>query len=399
MRLRGKTCRHFSIRFLTSGKCYFYTVSLNNPKTAIMNTMLQGKTRGFIETALVLILLLILLFDLYTVLSVFFGVFTYAIIFSVSFAKPFERLASLLKNKRKLAAFIYGLLLIAIIALPFIYIISALGDYAAKAHQWITDVKSHGVPALPGWIAGIPFMGKKIADFWQQLQADPATTIASYEPQIKNTLHRLISGGAGMVGATLEFIIGIIVSAILLASGKKALQPVYEIMDNLVGGQDGSLMVDATGRAVKGVAVGVMGTAFIAALFAWIGFAIAGISFAVGLAALTFFFVVIQVGPLVVWLPVAIWLGTHGQTGWAIFISIYGIVVLMGIDNILKPILIAKSGKLPILVLFLGVIGGMVAWGFTGMFKGAIILAVFYTILQSWLGKQQNNADSVVAIP
>jgi predicted PurR-regulated permease PerM len=361
-----------------------------------MNTLLQGKTRGFIETALALLLLLILLFDLYTVLSVFFGVFTYAIIFSVSFAKLFERFVALLKNKRNLAAFIFALLLIVIIALPFIYIISALSDYAAKAEQWITDAKTHGVPALPGWIAGLPFLGKKMADFWQQLQADPATTISSYEPQIKSLLQRLISGGAGLIGATLEFVVGIIVSAVLLASGKKVLQPIYAIMDNIVGERDGSSLVDATGRAVKGVAVGVMGTAFIAALFAWIGFAIAGISFAIGLAALTFFLVVIQLGPLLVVLPVTVWLATHGQTGSAIFIGIYGLVVLMSIDNILKPILIAKSGKLPVLVLFLGVIGGMVTWGFTGMFKGAIITAVFYTILNSWLGKRQNNADAAL---
>jgi predicted PurR-regulated permease PerM len=359
-----------------------------------MNSLLQGKPRGVIETALALLLLFILLFDLYTVLSVFFGVFTYAIIFSVSFAKLFERLAGFLKNKRKLAAFIYALLLIAIIALPFIYIISALSDYAVQAEQWITEVKTNGVPALPGWIAGLPFAGKKITDFWQQLQADPSGTLASYEPQIRDTLQQLISGGAGIIGATLEFIVGIIVSALLLASGETVLQPVYAVMKKIVGDNDGPAVVNATGRAVKGVAVGVMGTAFIAALFAWIGFTIAGISFAVGLAALTFFLVVIQVGPLLVWLPVAIWMGTHGQTGWAIFITIYGLVVLMGIDNILKPILIARSGKLPVLVLFLGVIGGMVAWGFTGMFKGAIILAVFYTIFSSWVGKQQDGAQA-----
>jgi len=359
-----------------------------------MNTFLQGKPRGFIESALALLLLLILLFDLYTVLSVFFGVFTYAIIFSVSFAKVFERLVSLLKNSRKLAAFIYALLMTALIALPFIYIISALSDYAAEAQQWISDAKTNGVPALPEWVSGLPYLGKKITDFWQKLQNDPATTISSYEPQIKSTLQRLISGGAGIVGAALEFVVGIIVSAILLSSGKKVLQPVYAIMENIVGSNDGPALIDASGRAVKGVAVGVMGTAFIAALFAWIGFAIAGISFAVGLAALTFFLVVIQVGPLFIWLPVAIWLGTHGETGWAIFIAIYGLVVLMGIDNILKPILIARSGKLPVLVLFLGVIGGMVTWGFTGMFKGAIIMGVFYTILQSWLGQRKNGVTA-----
>jgi predicted PurR-regulated permease PerM len=356
-----------------------------------MNTELQDKSRGFTETALALLLLLILLFDLFTVLSVFFGVFTYAIIFSVSLAKPFEWLVKLFKNKRSLAAFVYAVLLIAVVALPFIFIVSALSEYAAKAQQWITDAKSGGIPDLPGWIASTPFLGKKITDFWQTLQADPAATIASYEPQIKTFLQRLISGGAGLVGSTLEFVVGIIVSAIFLVNGKKILQPLYTIMDNLVGDQQGSLLIDATGRAVKGVAVGVMGTALIEALFAWIGFSIAGISFALGLAALVFFLAVVQLGPLLVVLPVAIWMGTHGQTGGAIFVSIYGLMVLVGIDNVLKPILIARSGKLPVLVLFLGVVGGMVTWGFTGMFKGAIIMAVFYTVLHSWLGNRQPN--------
>ena len=125
--------------------------------------------------------------------------------------------------------------MIAVIAMPFIYIISALSDYAAQAEQWITDVKVNGVPALPGWIAGLPFAGKKIGGFWQQLQADPSGTLATYEPQIRSILQRLISGGAGMVGATLEFIVGIIISAILLASGEKVLQPVYATMKKIVG--------------------------------------------------------------------------------------------------------------------------------------------------------------------
>jgi predicted PurR-regulated permease PerM len=358
-----------------------------------MNSLPVARTRGFIETALALLLLLVLLFNLYTVLSVFFGVFVYAIIFSVSFATLFERLASFLKNKRSLAAIIYAILLIALVAMPFIYIVSALGEYAVKAQQLMTQVKAGDVPVLPNWIAGLPFVGKKITAFWQQLQADPSRTFAAYEIQVREALQTLISGGAGIVGATLEFVAGIIVSAFLLTRGQKVLQPIYATMRYIVGESDGPPLVDATGRAVKGVAVGVMGTAFIAALFSWIGFALAGISFAVGLAALTFFLVVIQVGPLFVWLPAAIWLGTHGQTGSAIFITIYGLVVLMGIDNILKPILIARSGKLPVLVLFLGVIGGMVAWGFTGMFKGAIILAVFYTVFISWHGKQQRDAQ------
>jgi predicted PurR-regulated permease PerM len=360
-----------------------------------MNPSLPAKPKSYFESAVALLLLFLLLFSLYRVLGVFFGVFTYAIIFSVSFAGLFEDLVRLLRNKRKLAAFIYALLLILIIAVPFVFIISALTDYAHEVQHMIVNSKTHGVPDLPAWIASVPKVGDKISVFWTQLQADPTGTLAAYEPQIKATLHKIISGGAGIVGATLEFVVGIIISAILLASGSSVMKPINAIMARIAGDNNGPALVNATGRAVKGVAVGVMGTAFIAAFFAWVGFAIAGISFAIGLAAITFFLVVIQVGPVLVFVPAAIWLFMTGQTGMGVFISIYTLAVMIPIDNILKPILIGRSGKLPILVLFLGVIGGMVAWGFTGMFKGAIILAVFYTIIQSWLGQQKEESGEI----
>jgi predicted PurR-regulated permease PerM len=349
-----------------------------------MNTFNTDQRRNVIETALVLLLLLVLLSSLYTVLSVFLGVFTYAIILAVSIHPLFEKLVRLLGNRRKLAAFIYALLLIAVVALPYIYLINELGTYAQQSGQWIADAKTNGVPPLPDWITGLPLVGEKISAGWQNLQNDPAK-IQLYEPKITAVLTRLLGGGLGVIGSGLELIVGIIISAVMLTSGSKALNPIYAVMKRTVGEHDGPALVDASGRAVKGVAIGVMGTAFIAGIAAWIGFSIAGISIAAGLAAITFFLVVIQVGPLLVWLPVAIWLGSQGETGMAIFVTIYGIVVLMGIDNILKPILIAKSGKLPVLVLFLGVVGGMVAWGFTGMFKGAIILAIFYTLFNSWV--------------
>jgi predicted PurR-regulated permease PerM len=357
-----------------------------------MESQLKGSSKSFIETALGFVFLLILLFAMFTVLHPFFGVFAYAIIFSVALANPFESLVRLLKGKRKLAAFIYAVLLIAVVAVPFIFLVSVISNYVQQAEDWITNAKVNGVPPLPEGVGDWPFVGKKIAAFWTQMETDPKATINLYEPQIKATLQHLLHGGAGIIGATLEFVVGIIISAILLANRKSILPPIYATMSRIAGEKDGPNIVDASGRAVKGVAIGVMGTAFIAALAAWIGFAIAGISFAVGLAAITFFLVVIQLGPVLVFVPVAIWLGMQGQTGWAIFVGIYGVVVLMTIDNILKPILIAKSGKLPILVLFLGVVGGMVAWGFTGMFKGAIILAVLYTIINSWLGKEQAQA-------
>jgi predicted PurR-regulated permease PerM len=355
-----------------------------------MNSFNPEQRSNVLETALVLLLLLILLSALNTVLSLFFGVFTYAIILAVSFYPLYEKFAASLKNSRKIAAFIYALVLIGIVALPFIFLIGELASLLQKSQVFIADAKANGLPPLPAWIAGLPMVGDDISTAWQKVQNDPAT-IHLYEPKIKAVITRLLGGGLGVVGAGLELILGIIISAVFLTSGTKILNPVYTVMRRLVGEHDGPALVDASGRAVKGVAIGVMGTGFIAGIAAWIGFTIAGLSIAGALAAITFFLVVIQIGPLLVWLPVAIWLGSQGETGMAIFTTIYGIVVLMGIDNVLKPILIAKSGKLPILVLFLGVLGGMAAWGFTGMFKGAIILAVFYTLFNSWAKRPVNG--------
>ena len=139
-----------------------------------------------------------------------------------------------------------------------------------------------------------------------------------------------------------------------------------------------------------------IGTAFLEGVLAWIGFAVAGVPGAIALAALTFFFAVIQLGPVPVWLPVAIWLGSTGQIGWATFVAAWGVVLLMGADTFVKPILIARSGQLPLLVLFVGVIGGLAAWGFTGMFIGATALAILWTVLQTWLG---TNEDRLASVP
>jgi predicted PurR-regulated permease PerM len=189
--------------------------------------------------------------------------------------------------------------------------------------------------------------------------------------------------------------LGVIVAAMIHASGNRALQPPSDIAERLAG-PAGSKLLDAAGRAIRGVATGVIGTALLEGVLAWIGFAIAGVPGAIALAAVTFFFAVIQLGPLVVWLPVAIWLGADGQIGWAIFTAVWGVVLLMGVDNIVKPILIARSGQLPLLVLFVGVIGGLATWGFTGMFIGATALAILWTVLQTWLGTRDNPSNAAV---
>lgn len=349
-----------------------------------------------IETLLIVLLFLGLLYALFEVLKAFMGVFTFALIFAVSLAKPFEKLVAVCRGRRKLAAVIYSIILIVIVAQPFLLFISNVNHHIRELIKFVTQVKEHGLPPLPESIVDIPVIGDPLSNLYTQLQQNPKETMAVHEIQIKSILLGLISKGAGIIGAGAEIIIGIIVSAFLLTGGNKILTGLSKALNHIIGNDDGDALIETAGMAIKSVSIGLMGTAFIAACVAWVGLFIAGIPFPLAIAAIVFFLVLIQVGHLPVWIPLIIWLFIQGQNGWATFMIFYGIV-LLAIDAIVKPWLISKSGKLPFLVLFLGVVGGMIAWGFTGMFKGAIIVAVFYTVFSKWLQRKEANANEIIA--
>lgn len=366
-----------------------------------MKISTEKDSNHYIVIAINLLLLFALLYMLFNTLGIFFGVFTYAIIFSVSLHNVFEKLVAWLGNRRKLAGFIFGLVMLGVIALPLIYMISVVTHYFQNLREFISGISNHHVPPLPERLESIPFIGDKAKEIWSELESDPKKVMELYGPQIRAFFQHMISAGGGILGATSELILGIIIATIFLTvEAKKIVAPLEAILVKLTGVKQGVALLHASGKAIRGVAFGVMGTGFIAAIMAWIGYSIAGIHMAAILAAITFFLVVIQIGPGIIVVGVVIYLANRGETGMAVFVGIYGVIVLMGIDHVLKPILISRSGKLPVLVLFLGVVGGMAAWGFTGMFKGAIVLSLFYTLFNSWISinsKQIEESSETIA--
>jgi predicted PurR-regulated permease PerM len=350
--------------------------------------------KSFIEKALLLILFLIFLYLLYTLMGVFLGVFTYAIILSVSFYSLFERLVKLVNNKRGLAAFIFAIVAIGIIAVPFVIMINSVGYYIHQGQVWYEGVKTNGVPPLPDWVSKLPVGQEKVKTFWAAFSADSASTIALYDDQIRAFFRKLITGGLGITGSAFELIIGIIITAVILSKSQTVLDSFTSVINRITGEKWGRAIVESAGKAIMGVSIGVMGTAFIEGALTWVGFAIQGNSLAPVFAAIVFFLAVIQAGPVLVWIPAMIWQFSTGQTNQGIM-SLISLIILIVVDNVVKPILIGKSGKLPIVVLFIGVVGGMTAWGFTGMLKGAIIMAVFYTLIQSWVDFKNHSKNNV----
>lgn len=353
----------------------------------------NGRQQQVIEAALALLLVSALLAATFWVLLPFVGVLTYAVILATATAGLFDQMVVLLGGRR-LAAVCFGVIAAAITIVPLIYLCSSVVSHVDVAEAWLREASSRGIPNLPEWISSLPLLGKKVTPIWQDLQRDGLALLQRYEPQLATAGRWLLGFSAGLMLAILEIFGGIIVAAMFHASRIQVVSFVSAIAVRIIGPR-GSVVLDAAAKAIKGVAIGVIGTALLEGILAWIGFALAGVPGAIVLAAVTFFLAVIQIGPLLVWVPVAIWLGSQGETGWAIFTVVWGIVLLMGADNIVKPMLIARSGQLPLLVLFVGVIGGLAAWGFTGMFIGATTLAILWTVLQTWIRTKGDEPNLV----
>ena len=165
------------------------------------------------------------------------------------------------------------------------------------------------------WLSHLPFIGDQLSSFWLQLQLNPQETFIAHGQQLKVILRHIVTSGVGILGATLQLVIGIIISAVFLVRNETFLGPVKATLQHLLGKNAGLSLLDGTAVAIKGVSVGIMGAAFIAAIISWIGLTIAGIHFALGLSAIIFFLVLIQIGPLLVWIPLVIWMSTQGHPG------------------------------------------------------------------------------------
>jgi predicted PurR-regulated permease PerM len=195
----------------------------------------------------------------------------------------------------------------------------------------------------------------------------------------------------GNVGFMLiQFLLIVILSAILYSGGEAAADGVRRFGRRLAG-DHGENSVILAGQAIRGVALGVCVTALVQTVLGGIGLAIAGVPFAALLSAVMLMFCIAQIGPGLILFPAVAWVFWTGDTGWGIFLLVWSLVVTT-LDNFLRPMLIRKGADLPLLLIFAGVIGGLLGFGLVGIFVGPVVLAVTYTLLTAWIDGSPENA-------
>lgn len=356
-----------------------------------MNDQCQPKPDITKTTLAVLFIFLLIAASLW-VLRPFVLAFLWATMIVIATWPVLLTLQAKLWGKRGLAVTVMTLLLLLVFVLPFSFAIRAIVDKADEIVGWVKSLGTITFPPPPEFLGNIPLVGPKLAERWQQLAVLSSTDLSAQLGPYGAKLVRWFVDQAGSVGAmVLQFLLTVIISAILYTNGETAAAGVQSFARRLAGDK-GEEVVTLAGKAVRGVAMGVVLTAIIQSSLGGVGLAITGIPAASILTAVMFILCIAQVGPILIMIPAIIWLFYKAGTFWGSLLLVWSIPVLI-LDNLLRPVLIKKGADLPLLLIFSGVIGGLLAIGIIGLFIGPVILAVTYTLVTAWVSDDTKTCE------
>ncbi|MDR1994105.1 AI-2E family transporter [Azonexus sp.] len=300
-----------------------------------------------------------------------------------------NRLLPRLGGRRSLGASLMVLILTLILILPTLILASSLASGADGVIAFIKfhiDTGLHAHP--PAWLAGLPLVGDDIDRFWQQMAGDREALNVALKQLIAPARGLILAAAGIAANGLLQMLLVLFVAFFLFRDGE-ILGQTLAVAASKLGGELGAGMLVRARDTVLGVMVGLVGTAAAQGTVAIIGFLIAGVPGAMVLGFATFFLSMMPaVGPPLIWGGVAIWLYSEGQTAWAIFMVLYGVFAISSIDNLVKPILMARGAGLSVLLVALGVLGGVLVFGFIGIFLGPVLLALGQMLFSRWIGQE-----------
>ncbi len=297
------------------------------------------------------------------------------------------RIQARLWRKRPLAVTVMTLLLLLLFIVPLTMAIVTIVENADRLVGWAQLASTYHLPATPpAWLIELPLVGGVIERAWGQATALGLRELLPRLSPYAGDLTRWFATQMGSVGLLLlQVLLTVVIAAVLYGVGEDAADHVRRFARRLGGDRAVGAVTLAAG-AIRGVALGVGITAAVQAVLGGLGLAMAGVPFAGLLTALCFMLCIAQIGVVPVLVPAAIWLFWGDHTGWGIFLLVWAGVVST-LDNVLRPLLIKMGADLPLLLIFAGVIGGLLAFGLVGIFVGPVVLAVAYTLLETWMGE------------
>lgn len=295
-----------------------------------------------------------------------------------------RRLLPRLGGRDTLGATLVTLLLCTVMLLPMTFLATTIATGADALIDEAQPYFAKGIPPrAPAILRGLPVVGNEIDYSWRRI-ANNHAELNNFLKQGIDPARKMLLALGGIIGNGLLQIALMLFVIFFLYRDGKALSHALYVGARKLGGPLGEDMLDLARNTVLGVMLGIVGTAAAQALVAMIGFFIAGVPGAVLLGFATFFLSMVPVGPPLIWGGAAAWLYSQDETGWAVFLILWGLLVISSIDNFLKPVLMARGSGVSILLIGLGVLGGILVFGFIGIFLGPVLLALGHMLLKRW---------------
>jgi predicted PurR-regulated permease PerM len=289
-------------------------------------------------------------------------------------------------DRQNIAALTMTLSLALVVILPLALVAYNMADNVTAFYNALRQVLENGPPAPPAWLKGLPLVGNSADAYWQ-LVASSQTELANLEQRLLEPAKNYLLAGGIMLGqGVMEMSLAAFISFFIYREGMGLTSFLKVAMARLVGTHAENIL-GIINNTVRGVMYGLLGTALAQGVVATIGFTIAGVPAALLLGVVTFLFSLIPVGPPLIWGGAAAWLFYQGETGWGIFMLLWGFFLISSVDNVVKPILISRTSNLPFILGLFGVMGGVLAFGFVGIFIGPILLAVGYSLIKEWVAR------------
>lgn len=348
--------------------------------------------RDLTRTTLAVLCTLLLIATSLWVLRPFLAAAVWATMIVVTTWPLLKRLQRRLGGRRGLTVTVMTLGMLLLLVVPMWLAIDTIASHAGGITALAKKLAAAGVPQPPAWVAGLPLVGGKLDEWWRELAAAGTQGLMDWVVPYTAQAGRWVLGEVGGLGFLLvQFLLIVVLSAVLYASGEVGATSVLRFGRRL-GGERGENAIILAGQAIRGVAMGVGVTAIVQTVLGGIGLAIAGVPFASLLAAVMLILCIAQLGPALILFPAVGWVFWTGEAGWGYFLLVWSLIVVT-LDNFLRPLLIKQGADLPLLLIFAGVIGGMLGFGLIGIFVGPVVLAVTYTLLEAWIADELDSAE------
>ncbi|MBK1658167.1 AI-2E family transporter [Paracraurococcus ruber] len=317
------------------------------------------------------------------VLRPFLSALLWAAILVYSTWPAFRMLRERLRLSPGMAALAMVLAEFLLIGLPLVFATPTKREDVEGLRAAVEGFLTQGLPGLGDWLGRLPLIGHILAEHLSGIDLGLSGIADLIAPYAGTLAQAALGVLLAVLSGLAEVLLAIFLAFFLYRDGPAIAQRAEAALSRLAGERTRHI-VEVVGGVTRGVVYGLLGTAIAQGLMTWFGLWLAGVPRPTLLGVIAGCISILPVGAPLVWIPATIWLFAQGQTGWAIFLGLYGAFGISSADNVIRPWLIARGADLPLLLTLLGALGGVFAFGFLGLFLGPVLLAVGFTLLKDW---------------